>query len=245
MSEISLSHYLIAVACAFILGAGKAGIRGIGILAVPVMAILFGSKASTGIVLPILIMGDIFAVWYYKSYAKWKYLFKLLPWAVIGILIGVWLGDSLPEEQFKYAMGSIILISVLVLFWWDRQVVKTVPDYLWFAALMGLVAGFSTMVGNLAGAFVNLYILTMRLPKNEFIATTAWFFFLVNWFKVPFHIWVWGTITVDTFMLNLMLLPGIVIGLYAGVKLVRIIKDDMYRQLILWLTAIGAVLIFI
>jgi len=131
---------------------------------------------------------------------------------------------------------------VISLFWWDRKKGADVPTHRGFAILMGLAVGFTTMVGNLAGAFANLFFLTMRLPKNNFIGTAAWLFFIVNWFKVPFHIWVWGTITWESFQLNLWLIPGIIAGLWIGIKLVKLIKDHWYRQLILWMTLLGAVL---
>ncbi len=235
----------LALICALIFGVSKAGIKGIAIIAIPLMAIAFGGKASTGIVLPMLIMGDIFAVFYYSRYAQWKYLWKLLPWVLSGVLVGVWVGDKIPAALFKQIMASIILLSVGVLFWWDRQKVKHIPDRTWFGATMGLLVGFTTMVGNLAGPFANIFFLAMQLPKEKFIGTTAWLFFIVNLFKVPFHIFVWQTITLKSFMLDLTLLPGIILGLFIGIRLVKYIKEHHYRQMILVLTAIGAILIFI
>ena len=64
---------------------------------VTIMALVFGSKSSTGIIVPLLIVGDIFAVIYYNRHARWDYLFKLLPWMIAGVLIGVWIGKDLPE----------------------------------------------------------------------------------------------------------------------------------------------------
>lgn len=242
MPELSLYQYITALSCAFIFGVSKGGIKGIAIVAVPLMAIAFGSKASTGIVLPLFMMGDIFAVWYYNRHAKWKYLRQLLPWALLGVIIGVYVGNELSEEFFKRFMGAVIMLSVFTLFWWDRQS-KKIPENRWIAILMGLLVGFTTMVGNLAGAFANLFFLTMGLPKNNFIGTAAWLFFIINWFKVPFHIWVWETITWETFQFNLWLLPGIVVGLFVGVKLVKRMKDQWYRQFILWMTLIGALIL--
>lgn len=238
-------QWILALVCAFIFGISKAGIKGIAIIAIPLMAIAFGGKASTGIVLPMLIMGDIFAVWYYSRHAQWGYLWKLLPWVLSGVLIGVWVGDKIPEALFKQIMATIILLSVGILFWWDRQKVKRIPNQRWFGITMGLLVGFTTMVGNLAGPFANIFFLAMQLPKEKFIGTTAWLFFIVNLFKVPFHIFVWGTITVESFVLDLTLLPGILLGLFIGIRLVKYIKEHHYRQLILVLTAIGAILIFV
>jgi uncharacterized membrane protein YfcA len=108
---------------------------------------------------------------------------------------------------------------------------------------MGLLAGFTTMIGNLAGAFSNIYFLVMRLPKNNFIGTAAWLFFLINSFKVPFHIWSWETINSKSILVSLQLVPFVLIGLVAGVFLVKKIENESYRKLILLFTAIGGVAI--
>ena len=80
------------------------------------------------------------------------------------------------------------------MYYWENKKDKTIPSHWTFGGSMGLLAGFTTMIGNLAGAFSNIYFLAMRLPKNNFIGTAAWLFFLINSFKVPFHIWSWETI---------------------------------------------------
>ena len=164
---------------------------------------------------------------------------------ICGVLIGVVIGKDLNEATFKFGMAFIILGSVLMMYWWDRRKSKKVPTHWVFAGSIGILAGITTMIGNLAGAFSNIFFLAMRLPKNEFIGTAAWLFFIVNVFKLPFHIFVWHTITPETLLINLKLVPGILIGLFLGVRLVKLIKDDIYRKMILVLTAIGALLILI
>lgn len=243
--QLTWVEWSLALLAAVIVGISKAGVKGIAIIIVTLLAIVFGGKASTGILLPMLIVGDIFAVIYYHRHTQWKYLWRLLPWMAAGVLLGVWVGKDLPEATFKQGMAVIILLTVVMMFWWDRQKNVKVPDNKWFAAVMGLSAGFTTMVGNLAGAFSNLYFLAMRLPKDEFIGTAAWLFFIINLFKLPFHIFVWQTITWDTLAINLRLIPGILAGLWLGVFLVKKIKDHHYRQMILVLTAIGALVILL
>lgn len=243
--ELNTLDWILAFLSAFVLGLSKSGVKGIGVIVVTLMAIVFGGKASTGILMPLLIMGDIFAVSYYNQHAQWKYLKKLLPWILIGVLLGVWVGRDLPEALFKQGMAIIILFTVFMMLWMETRGIKQIPEGRWFAGVMGLGAGFTTMIGNLAGAFSNIYFLAMQLPKNNFIGTLAWLFFIVNLFKVPFHIWVWKTITWESFFLNLHLIPALGAGLFAGVQLVKIIKETHYRRLILILTAIGAIVIML
>ena len=120
--------WLLALFAGSVAGFSKAGIKGIGIIIVTIMAIVFGGKASTGIVLPLFIAGDIIAVWYYDRHAQWKYIIKLMPWMVIGVLVGVWVGKDLPEVLFKRGMAVIILISVAMMVWWERRKIQRVPD---------------------------------------------------------------------------------------------------------------------
>jgi hypothetical protein len=192
---------------------------------------------------PLLVVGDAFAVVYYNRHAQWKYIAAFLPWMILGILIGTAIGKDLPETTFKISMSIIILGTVIMMYWWDRKKSKNVPTHWAFAGFIGTMAGITTMIGNLAGAFSNIYFLAMRLPKNEFIGTAAWLFFIVNIFKLPFHIFIWKTITPETLLINLKLVPGIVLGIIVGVRLVKIIKEQFYRKMILILTAVGAFLI--
>ncbi|MFS4492661.1 sulfite exporter TauE/SafE family protein [Maribacter sp. 2308TA10-17] len=241
--EVSITSWILALLAAFIIGVSKSGIKGTALVAVTFMALAFETKASTGLVVPLFIVGDIFAVIYYNRHTQWKYIIRFLPWTMIGVLIGNIIGKDLDEATFKIGMAIVILGSVLMMYWWDKRKSKVVPTHWAFAGLMGLLAGVTTMIGNLAGSFANIFFLAMRLPKNEFIGTAAWLFFIINIFKLPFHIWSWGTITTDTLLFDLKLVPAIILGLFVGVRLVKIIKDDFYRKMILILTALGAIAI--
>ena len=242
-SEITATAWVLALTATFVIGISKAGIKGIEIINVTLMALAFGAKESTGLIVPLLIVGDAFAVIYYNRHAQWKYIVAFLPWMILGILIGTAIGKDLPETTFKISMSVIILGTVVMMYWWDRKKSKNVPTHWAFAGFIGTMAGITTMIGNLAGAFSNIYFLAMRLPKNEFIGTAAWLFFIVNIFKLPFHIFIWKTITPETLLINLKLVPGIILGIIVGVRLVKIIKEKFYRKMILVLTAIGAFLI--
>jgi len=101
VESLSILDWSLAITASFLLGISKSGLKGIGIIIVTILALVFGSKASTGILMPLLVIGDVFAIIYYRRHVQWKYLFKLLPWMVIGVLIGVFAGRDLPEVVFK------------------------------------------------------------------------------------------------------------------------------------------------
>jgi len=165
---------------------------------------------------------------------------------ILGVLIAVWIGKDLPEVVFKRWMGIVILISVVVLFWWDWKGSKVnISDSWWVSGVTGIAAGFATMIGNLAGAFANMYFLATRLPKNEIIGTAAWLFFIINILKVPFHIWSWKTIDISTLTIDLMLVPSIFVGFWLGLKVVALINERYYRYFLLIATALGAISILL
>lgn len=223
------------------IGMSKTGIHGAGMMAVPLLAVVFGGQLSSGILLPILCLADVMGVVYYHRHASWYHLKKLFPWAAVGTVLGTMVGGMIDDQSFKLVMAVTIVLSVFIMVWLERGHREEVPDYKWFASLTGVAAGFTSMIGNLATSVVAIYFLTMRLPKNAFIGTTAWFFLVINWFKVPFHVFSWKTITWNTFLLDLATLPFIGVGAFLGVIIVKKIKDKAYRWFIIAMTLVAAI----
>lgn len=243
--HLTLFSFAIAFLAAFLLGIGKAGVKGLGVLIVLLMAFVFGGKPSTGVLIPLMVVADIFAVIYYHRHTQWHFLKKLLPTMFIGVLIGVWIGNDISEVLFKQVMAIFILVTVSIMIWTENKKQKDIPNHWAFSSGMGLLSGITSMIGNLAGSFADIYFLAMRLPKNEFIGTAAWLFFIINVFKLPFHIFIWKTVTFETLGLNLLMLPGIIVGFYVGVSVLKKINNQLYRKLIFVATAIGALLILL
>ena len=113
--------FLIAALSSFLLGIAKAGVKGVSALIVTGLALAYGAKESTGILMPLLICGDIFAVSYYKRYVKWRYIIKLIPWMILGVLFGVITGNNISEKFFQYGMAIIIITSVSLMYYWDSK----------------------------------------------------------------------------------------------------------------------------
>ncbi len=240
--QLSIFDIVLVGLVALFIGMAKTGVHGAGMMAVPMLAAVFGGQLSSGIMLPMLCLADIFGVWYYHKHASWDLLRKLFPWAAIGTLIGTVVGVYINDEIFRIIMAVIIVASVGIMIWLERGRKEDVPNYVWFAALMGVAGGFTSMVGNLAGSVMAIYFLSMRLPKKAYIGTTAWFFMVINWFKIPFHVFAWETITLDTLYLSLATLPAIILGAYLGIGLVKIIPEKVYRWFIIGMTLLAAIM---
>ncbi|MDB5277637.1 sulfite exporter TauE/SafE family protein [Ferruginibacter paludis] len=228
----------------FILGLSKAGLKGIEMMNITIMALVFGGKSSTGVVLPLLCAADIMAVTYYRRHMQWPQFWKIIPWMMAGVLIGVYVGKDLDEKLFRKMMAVIIVLTVIIIVVMEFRKTTVMPQNKLFAAGTGLAAGFTTMLGNLAGAFANIYFLALRMTKNDFIGTAAWVFLVINFFKLPFQIIYWKNISLSTLQTDLLLLPALIAGFFAGLKVVALIRDDSYRKFVIALTFLGAIVIF-
>ena len=244
VERITLLNWLLAGLGAFLLGMGKSGIKGIAVFIVVLFVYAFGARKSTGILMPLLIVGDIFAILYYNKHANWGYVFRIIPWMLIGVVLATYGGTFFNEEAFTLSMALLILITTGLMGYLEIRPLSQVPSHWSFAGSLGILAGFTTMIGNLAGAVINIYFLALRLPKNIFIGTTAYVFFLINVFKVPFHVWVWKTIQWESLQISLYLIPVELLGLLFGVRWVKHIPDTNYRRLILILTGLGSLALF-
>lgn len=234
-------NFISLLIIAILIGMAKTGIHGTGFLAVPLLALIFGAKISTGIMLPILIFADFFGVAYYKQHTSWKYLITLIPWVIIGIYLGSLYGAKINEELFRYTMACIILIGVVIIYIKEKKKI-IINNNLGISIIIGLLGGFTTMVGNIAGPVMSVYLLSMGLDKKTYIGTAAWFFLCVNIIKIPFHVYIWKTINMEIFYLDLLLLPGIIIGAIIGIKLVKIIPEYYYKKFIIIMTLLSAIL---
>jgi uncharacterized membrane protein YfcA len=230
------------------IGLSKTGMSNITTVIIPIMALVFGARESTGIVLPMLCFGDLLAVIWYRRSADWKHVLRLLPWALAGFVLALVVDRFFPAGLFKILIAVCILGGLAVMFWGDlrsRGKAAQIPSGWWFAAIFGILGGFSTMIGNAAGPIMSVFLLSMRLPKESFVGTGAWFFLLVNWLKLPIQHFVWHNIRAGGLVLNAMMIPVILIGAALGILLVKKISEKHYRIMIYGLTILSAGLLFI
>jgi uncharacterized protein len=238
--DFGLINTVLIFFAAFIIGITKAGLKGLDLLTVTVTAFVFGSKQSTGIILPLLIIGDILAVIYYRRNAKWPLFWKLISWMSLGILFGVYFGNGMAESFFKKLFAFIILGNICLMIWFETRKADYNPKNILFVPTIGLLAGFTSMIGNLAGGFSNIYFMAQRISKNDFIGTAAWVFLVINLFKLPFQVVFWKNINANTLQIGIWMVPIEIIGFATGIYLVDKIKDENYRKIVIALSILGA-----
>lgn len=239
-------QWLLAAGGAFLIGLSKTGIVGIGIFSVGMFALVFPSRESVGVVLPILITADIVAVGAYRRHAVWSHLWRLFPWAAAGIVLGYLAMGRIDDHQVARLIGAILVVLSGLQVWRRRTAAgataepERVPGSLWFVASVGIAAGFTTMVANAAGPIMILYLLAMRLPKMEFIGTGAWYFLILNVFKVPFS-WDLGIVNPASFVLDLKLAPFAIGGALFGRRVLQHINQALFENLALLFTVAAAI----
>lgn len=245
ITGIGVSQYLFLILGAFLLGIDKAGLRGVGIVAVPIYASLFGGRHSAAVILPILFAADIWAVYHYRKHITFYYLKKMLPPALVGLICGMFLGTLVSDRIFTIVIACLVLLCLLIMLLQEFGVKKLeLPDHPIAHAGAGFGGGFSSMVGNAAGPIMTIYLLSLRLPKEVFIGTGAVFFLIINFCKFPVHLFVWNSMTTEGLTASLSCIPFVWMGLFLGLKIVRRVPDTLFRRFIMIATCIGSIKLF-
>lgn len=234
-------QWSLAVLAAVGIGISKSGLPGISLLHVVLFAQLFPGLRSTGVVLPMLIAGDMGAVRLFRRDAQWPHVIRTLPPALVGVAVGWWVMGHLHGIRFESLIGGIILAlaGLQAARDWRPEWWQTVPHSRGFAWTLGFVAGVTTMVANAAGPVMGLYLLAVALPKDAFVGTAAWFFLFINLLKVPFSLQL-GLITRDTLLFNAVLVPAIFAGLLLGRAVVRRLPQRWFDGLVLVFAVVAA-----
>ncbi len=246
IESLTFIQWVMLGICSICIGMSKTGVQGMMLMIVPLMAITFGAKESTGVILPMLCMADIIAVAYYKRIADWRIVAHLLPTAIIGFFVAIAVDSFIPSGKFRQLMGWTLILALGVMLWseifgkenkWSRK--------WWYAAIFGLLGGFTTMIGNAAGPVMSVYLLSMRKEKMEYIGINAWFFLVINLLKIPIQAFVWDNICGESLLLNIMTLPVIGIGALIGIKIVKLFSEKVFRRFIQVVTILSVILMIL
>ena len=240
--DLSAADWGLAMLAAVFIGANRSGVVSIILLTVPIFAYIFGGRDSVGIILPVLVMADITAVISYRRSVRWKELIGILPWALCGVLFAVFIGSKISDANFKIFIAAAVIIVLIFLTVKEIGGKEIKLKSRWYInAGIGILGGFTSMIGNASGPILAVYFISLDLEKKEFVSTKAWFFFMINLLKLPFHIFVWKTISVQSVLFDFTMIPAVLAGTYAGYHLVKILPEKPYRIFVLAATFIAAV----
>jgi uncharacterized membrane protein YfcA len=263
LPDLSTSSWLLVVLGALIVGFSKTALPGAGTLAAGAFALAMPAKESTAALLLLLILGDMTALWVYRREPDWRTLVRLLPSAMVGVILGVFFFAAVDDTTVRVTIGVILLVLVTLTV--ARRIraqrraaaeaaatggsgtrdVEEGGSRKGAAATAqgvgyGLLGGFTTMVANAAGPVMSLYLLMMRMPVMTFLGTSAWFFAVINLFKLPFSAGL-GLFTRETLAMDALLVPVVLVAAFAGAKVARRIPQSVFDKLVLALTVLAAI----
>ncbi|HEX7351329.1 sulfite exporter TauE/SafE family protein [Brachybacterium sp.] len=283
LPELSASSWLLVVLGALIVGFSKTALPGAGTLAAGAFALAMPAKESTAALLLLLIVGDMTALWVYRREPDWRTLARLLPSAMIGVVLGAFFFAAVDDRTVSLTIGVILLVLVTLTLGRRLRARRRALEDTGAASGRtaesgrtaasgenagsggggaageepatgsrrgaaataqgigyGLLGGFTTMVANAAGPVMSLYLLMMRMPVMTFLGTSAWFFAVINLFKLPFSAGL-GLFSREILVLDLLLVPVVLIAAYLGARVARRIPQSVFDKLVLGLTVLASI----
>jgi len=236
------SVYIAGITAAILVGLSKAGLPGVGLPGVLLLVIAFPPEQAglaVGTVLPILIVGDIFAVLWFRHHARWNRLWWLFPFVLVGMLPGWLVLRYVPDVVLRILIGVVVLGLIVGEYARRRYSERHVPHTWSLTGLTGALSGFCTIIAHAAGPVMTVYLVSQGLPKRQFIGTAAWFFFILNVTKVPLY-FASGDITAETLRFDMVVAPFAIVGGLLGVVILSRISQWLFDALALSLAAVAA-----
>ncbi|MEU0132906.1 sulfite exporter TauE/SafE family protein [Streptomyces sp. NPDC006296] len=266
MDTLTLWHLAALAAASTLVGFSKTAVSGANTVSLAVFAAVLPARESTGVLLPVLIAGDVLAVLVYRRHAHWPTLLRLFPAVAVGVAAGTafmaWAGDA----AVRTSIGAILLVMAGVTLLRRREPNRQPPDGekaggppdgeetgappdgeetgapsrggRLKARAYGVLGGFTTMVANAGGPVMSLYLLSAGFRKLGFLGTSAWFFLIVNTSKVPFSVGL-GLIDARSLLLDAALVLFVLPGAWLGRVCVGRINQTLFDRIVIGATVLG------
>ncbi len=250
--DYEIWQWAFGIVAALMVGVSKTGVPGFGILVVTLLGNAFGARASVGIMLPMLIIGDIFAVIWYGKHTQWRKLVALLPWVIIGMACGaaaLWYTGKIDKskDSLNVIIGVLVIVMLFLHLLKNKLGERWTPKSPFGIAFTGANAGFATTISNAAGPVMSLYMAAHKVTKEQFVGTLAWYFFIINISKVPIFVYLSfknpgnPMFSAQGLLLNASLVPAVILGVYVGKWLLPRISQKNFDILVIALAAFAAI----
>ncbi len=238
--------YVVVGFVALLVGVAKGGLGGvIGAFVTPLMLLVLPNEPTervVGLILPILMFADIFAVTFHWGRWKLKLVLLMLPGAVVGVTVGTYLIRNAPSDLLRLILGIIVLLFAAYKFF-EKRILGTMQyqPRNWHGIGAGGIAGFSSSLAHIGGPPVAIYLLMQDLPPRMFVATSALFFFLLNWIKVPYYLSInlfdWSQIG----QIAPLVAPLVIVGVVLGRLITDKVDKELFNKIVVGLLAVVAI----
>lgn len=206
----------------------------------PILAGVYGGKASAGIIIIPVIVSDLIVMYIYRKNVDKKVLIKILPLTILGIIAAVIFGNNISDELFKRSMGIIIFIIGVLTLLKNFKI-----DFSKLSFLFGFLGGIAAFIGNVSGPMMSIYLLNIEMDREKFLGTRTWFYFIINLIKVTLYVLVLKNIQIETFKLTSIAVPFVFVEVFLGKYFIEKMNQNMFEKFILIISMIsGLKLIF-
>ena len=244
MEQNATLFYLMTALVALIIGLSKGGLGGMpGALATPLMALVMPADQAIGLLLPILMLADVFAVALHWRRWNGRLVWLLIPGAVVGVTIGTYFITNAPTRTLQIALGVIVLLFAIYKIFEKR--ILGLFHYQprdWHGLVAGTVTGFSSALAHTGGPPVSVYLLMQDIPPGVFNATAAIFFLILNWIKVPYY-WYAGLFNFQLLWQVAWILPLVPVGVWLGKQFSNKVNKETFDQVMVALLVIASILL--
>ncbi|HWA22367.1 MAG TPA: sulfite exporter TauE/SafE family protein [Caulobacterales bacterium] len=242
--------YALAIPAVVMLGLAKGGFAGAGAAAMPMVALTISPVRAAAILLPILIVQDVVSVWAFRRTWDKRILAIMLPGAAIGIFLGYLLAAKVSASVILGVLGALSILFALYRLYLSHGAPARAPrphapiiDVIW-GSIAGIASGFTSQVAHAGQPPFHMWVLPKNLPRESLVGTTAIYFAIINWLKVPAYIAL-NQFTPANLTTTAVLLPAAIAGTLAGVWLVRRVDAERFYTLIyLMMIVVGAALLW-
>lgn len=227
------AFYLFAIPAVILIGLAKGGFSGLGALGMPLMALGVEPVAGAAILLPILIVQDAVGVTAFRKSWDGGVLRALLPGAIVGVALGYGLAAHVSSDAILAALGAVSILFGVQRLWAERggRIPTPSSSAPWIGSLFGVATGFTSQIAHAGGPPFQMWVLPRRLPRDVLVGTSAIFFAVLNWIKVPAYVAL-GQFTNANAIATAVLLPIAVLSSLAGVRLVRRVPVERFYIII-------------
>jgi uncharacterized protein len=232
---------IVVASCVFLYGFSKTAMPVAGVLAGPLLAAALGAPVASGFIMPLLLLGDLFALARYRQHVNWRLIARLVPGVLLGLAITALLFRFLDVHTLGRVIGLLIAVSLALEVWRRRNppAEGQPPPNRLVVGFFGTLAGMTTMAANAGGTAMTLYLVSMRVSMLAFMGTFAWFFFVINAIKVPFLVGL-GFLNAETLRADLWFVPVVVVGALVGIPVFARMNERVFTNIALVLSGVAA-----
>jgi uncharacterized membrane protein YfcA len=241
-----IGFYVVLIFVALLIGLSKGGMGAVlGVLVTPVLSLVMPVTAAISLSLPLLMIGDVFALWFFWKTWDMHYIRLLVPSAILGIIVGTYLLATLNNLTLRHILGFFTLLFVVYKVADYRLKALDYQPREWHGYLTGVASGLGSALANAGSVPFTLYMLLQDVSPTVFAGTTTLFFAIVNVLKVPGFI-LTGLIDLNRLVSVLWVIPFIVAGVFVGRWMIKRIHKRAFEGFMLVVLVIAsAVLLFL